>query len=372
MNVNFIDGPFFELIETTDQEKTYQVEFINKDNNRTEALEIIKSNWWARASIKYFANWKIRVTGIDNSYFYEYDFDCAGKRVLIGLETTALGDRLAWLEYVEQFRVKHNCTVICSTYQNDFFRPLYPEIEFVEPGTTVEDLFALYRVGVVFTGDNYDQYAHPADPFKQPLQKIASDILGLPFKEVRPRLPLNPKIKKKKQVCIGIHTTTHGKHWNNPTGWQDVVDYLNEEGYQVIVASREEKTPEGIAPLKGIIQHPPGDLFDVLKVMQESEFFIGLSSGLSWLAWSAGLPTILISGVTDTYVEPLDNVYRIINKKVCHNCWEKYYFERDEWYFCPLHKGTNKAFECTKAIKAIDVIQKIKLLREQHPGTLRT
>jgi len=48
-----------------------------------------------------------------------------------------------------------------------------------------------------------------------------------------------------------------------------VVDYLNEEGYQVILTSKEEDTPVGMAPLKGIIKHPAGGLPEVLKVMQD-------------------------------------------------------------------------------------------------------
>ena len=365
MNIHFIDGPFFELLEDKEEEQVYQVEFINKDTNRTEATEIIRSNWWARANIKYFANWKIRVTGINNSFYHEHDFDCTGKRVLIGFESSALGDTLAWLDLAEQFRVAHNCTVICSSFHNYLFKDQYPELEFVEPDTYVDNLYALYRLGFFYTGDNYDRNNHPHDLFKQPLQKIGSDILGLPFKEARPRLPLDPTIKKKKQVCIAIHATALCKYWNNPTGWQEVVDYLNEEGYQVILTSKEEDTPVGMAPLKGIIKHPAGGLPEVLKVMQESEFFIGLTSGLSWLAWSAGLPTIIISGFTDTYVEPIDNVYRIINRGVCHNCWEKHNFDRGDFYYCPSHKGTDKAYECTKSIQAYEVIQKIKFLRRR-------
>lgn len=363
MNINFNDGPFFEILETADPEKVYQVEFINKDNNRTETTQVIRSNMWARADIRYFVNWKIRVTGIDNPYFYEHDFDCTGKRVLICIESKALGDMMAWTDYAEQFRVAHNCHVICTTYLNDLFRDQYPEIEFVEPGVGIFDLYALYRVGIFWTGDTFDHKTISTDPFKLPLQKLASEILGLQFKESRPRLPLDPNIKKKKQVSIAIHGSAQCKYWNNPTGWQEVVDYLNEEGYQVVVVSKEENTPVWLAPLKGVIKHPPGELIDVIRVMQESEFFIGLTSGLSWLAWAVGLPTVLVSGFTDTYVEPLDNVYRVIDKNVCHGCWERHYFNPGDWYFCPEHKGTNRAFECTKSIKATEVIRTIQFMK---------
>jgi len=65
---------------------------------------------------------------------------------------------------------------------------------------------------------------------------------------------------------------------------------------------------------KGITKCKP-DLNSVVNYLQHSEFFIGISSGLSWLSWSLNVPTILISGFSEEYTEPITNVERIINKK---------------------------------------------------------
>ena len=93
--------------------------------------------------------------------------------------------------------------------------------------------------------------------------------------------------------------------------------------------------------------------------MQESELFIGISSGLSWLAWGADVPVVLISGFTDIYTEPLIGVNRLINKDVCNSCWSNYDFDPGDWNWCPVHKGTDKQFECSKNITSKDVIKEI-------------
>ena len=74
--------------------------------------------------------------------------------------------------------------MICSTFHNDWFKSLYPEIEFVQPGTPVKDVYALYNIGWYYFKDGKkDMSKHPIDFLSQSLQKTASDILGLQHKE---------------------------------------------------------------------------------------------------------------------------------------------------------------------------------------------
>jgi len=46
------------------------------------------------------------------------------------------------------------------------------------------------------------------------------------------------------------------------------------------------------------------------------EFFIGLGSGLSWLAWACELPVVLISGFSEKWSETTLDTYRVINENV--------------------------------------------------------
>jgi autotransporter strand-loop-strand O-heptosyltransferase len=364
---NFIDGPFVEII-FNNIDRLYHVQFINKKNNHIEFELDLKTNHWAKCSKKYYIDWLIKIRGIDHDYYSEYEMNYTGKRVLISFESKSLGDTLAWIGYVEKFRTVHGCTVICSTFHNNLFKGQYPEIEFVDPGTTVPNVYGVYRLGV-FKKTGYkpdpnspnevDYDKHLTDPKMEPLTKVASDILGLDYVEIKPKLPVFTQ-GKKKIVSIAIHGTAQCKYWNNPIGWQQVVDFLIKNGYEVKLLSSEEdgfmgnKNPNGVTTIRN------KSLEQILKIIQESELFIGISSGLSWLAWGARTETILISGFTDVYTEPTDGIRRIINKNVCNSCWSKFDFNPADWNWCPVHKGTVRQFECSKTITSQQVINEIK------------
>ena len=59
------------------------------------------------------------------------------------------------------------------------------------------------------------------------------------YKEIKPKLEDRKVKKDDKLITIAIHGTAQPKYWNNPTGWQDVVDYLKSKGYDVVLYSRE-------------------------------------------------------------------------------------------------------------------------------------
>ena len=357
---HFVDGPFLEIKE--DDDNLYNVQFINKKNNKIEFEINLKSNHWCRSAKKYYVDWLVKIKGIDNDFYYEYDLDFKGKQVMICFESKSLGDNLAWIPYVEKFRKENNCEVVCSTFNNDLFKSEYPNIKFVLPGTSVDNIYALYRLGIFYDENrNIDYTKHITDPKKEPLLKVASDILGLTYEELRPKLKKLGK-KKQKRVCIGIHSTAQCKYWNNPTGWQDVVNYLKNEGYEVRLLSKEENGYMGNTHPTGITLQPQGSLEKLIKTLQESELFIGISSGLSWLSWATETPTVIISGFTDVDLEPLDGVTRIINKNVCNSCWSKHEFNPGDWNWCPELKDTERQFECSKTITSEQVIDKIKKL----------
>ena len=359
-NIHFVDGPFVEVLEEGDY--LYNVQFIDKKNGKLEFEFNLKSNHWVRSSKKYYVDWLIKIKGVDNNFYQEYNFDLTDKRVMICFESKSLGDSLAWIPYVEKFRIDNKCKVICSSFNNDLFKDQYPDIEFVLPGSNVNNIHALYRLGLFYTDERkIDITKHYNDPKNEPLMKVASDILGLDYIELKPKLKKLGK-KKKKMVSIAIHSTAQCKYWNNPTGWQEVVDYLKAKNYEVRLLSREEDGYMGNKHPKGITVQPKSKLTDIIKVLQESELFIGLSSGLSWLSWASGTPTVIISGFTDVDLEPLDGVTRIINKNVCNSCWSNHEFDPGNWNWCPIHEKTENQFECSKTITGQDVIKEIDKL----------
>jgi len=357
VNVNFIDGPFVEIKDN--EENKYRVEFIDLKTGMVDYGVDLKTNHWCGAAKKYKIDWLVTIKGIDNDFYYEHRFNVAGRRVLISFESKSLGDTLAWFPQVERFRIENTCTVICSTFHNKLFKDQYPDIQFVEPGSTVEDIYSLFRIGLFRKGIEIDLYMHREDPLPIPLGKICSDILGMDYVELKPHLPIFTT-KKKKVVSIATHGTAQCKYWNNPTGWQDVVNYIVSKGYKVKLLSREEDGYMGNKNPKNVTKIRPGSIENIMTIIQESELFIGLSSGLSWLSWAVGTETILISGFTDAYTEPRNGVKRIINENVCHGCWNRHKFDAGDWNWCPDHKGTDRQFECTREITSEQVITEIK------------
>lgn len=356
---NFIVNPFLEIKGNVNNDNDYLVEFFDEKNNLIYNNKI-KVNHWVKLNRQYYTKWMVKVWENDK-LIYSNTLNLENKRVYISFASSSLGDTLAWFPYVEEFGKKHNCELIVSTFHNNLFKDQYENITFVQPGSTVQNIYAQYNIGLFYKDFEFDSSKHPSNPIKLPLMQYASDILGLEFKEIKPKLPSFGE-KKYKRVCIAIHSTAQAKYWNNPTGWQEVVDYLIKQGYEVRLLSKEENGYMGNFEPKGMVKQPSGSLESLIKVIQESEFFIGISSGLSWLAWASGIPVVLISGFTDDYLEPKQNVIRIINKNVCNSCWHNHKFDPGDWNWCPIHKNTNRQFECSKSITGKMVIEKLNEL----------
>jgi autotransporter strand-loop-strand O-heptosyltransferase len=348
LQINFVDGPFVEISGNIQDD--YTVNFIDTKTNQTVYSSKISTNHWVRCNRKWLTNWKIKIES-KSGEILEYGFDLTDKHVFIVFESSSLGDTLAWIPYVEEFRKKNKCHVVVSTFMNDMFREQYPELEFVKPGTTVNNLYALYRLGCFYDDNKVDMDRHKTDFRSLRLQEYASDILDLDFEEILPRMPkISPMKSDKPYICIANHSTAQSKYWNNQTGWQELVDYVKSLGYDVYLLSREEDGYMGNKNPSGVIKVENKTLKEIGAIMLGSRGFVGISSGLSWLAWSLGVNTVLISGQTDKLLEPITKIERVINESVCHACFSRHLFDKGDWNWCPEHKGTERQFECSKQI----------------------
>jgi autotransporter strand-loop-strand O-heptosyltransferase len=357
---NYINQPLIEIRGNTG--KSYLVEFID-DSGNTVYRDVIHDNMWSKLNRQYFHEYTCKVY-CKGELIYNEKYNASGKRVYIALCSNSLGDTLAWFPYLEEFRKKHNCKLVASTFHNDLLRQTYPDIEFIKPGTSPGEIYAMYNIGWFYgENDQVDFNRHPSDFKPQPMQKTASDILGLEYRELKPVLNV-PNVEKKKKVGLGIHSTAQAKYWNNPTGWQEVTDYLIEQGYDVVIYSREGDGYMGNSHPKGARVFTPGPLDKLIEDMASCEFFIGIGSGLSWLAWSLNIPVVLISGFSDTHTEPIEGITRVINKSVCNSCFNRSRLNAADWNWCPDHKDTPRMFECSKQISGNMVIESIKNLNK--------
>jgi len=351
---NFILNPFLEIKGVS--ESKFKIEFYDEEG-RCHYSENLSINHWVKLNREYFTKWNTKIWE-DGYLIHDYTLDLKGKRVYICLDSSSLGDTLSWVPYIREFKDKHQCHLIVSTFMNYLFKDSYPDIEFIEPGMAANNIYAMYKIGWFYKDDKFDVSKNPNDFRKEPLQKTASDILGLDYKETRPLLKI-PNVEKKKKVGIGLHSTCQAKYWNNPTGWQEVVDYLTSLGYEVVLYSKENDGYMGNFHPKGITKFEAGSIERLIEDMASCEFFVGLGSGLSWLAWACELPVVLISGFSEEYSETTLDTYRVINKNVCTGCFNRYRLNASDWNWCPDHQNTERQFECTKSITPQMVIDKI-------------
>lgn len=353
----------------TPTEGDYLVEFLD---DRKEVYSCrVKNNSYVDTFFKYYIPYTIKVTDLNTGkIIHNETIDLEGKRVVIEMGSKSLGDTLAWFPYFEEFRKEHNCELIACTYQNNLFKESYPDIKFIEPGETVENVFAWYEIGWFYKDNNIDLHRNPKEVKNQPMQKTASDILGLEFKELRPSLSFTPKDRPsiaKPYVCIAPHSTCQAKYWNNPSGWQDLVNYLDSKGYEVLLLSKEKDGKMGNKNPDGVLYPDNYELDTIMNYLYHSEFFIGIGSGLSWLAWALYKPVVLISGFSAPYTEMVqsDSVVRIgtpEGQNLVTGYFNTHKLDAADWNWFPFPelKGTDRQFEDSKSITSEMVINKIQ------------
>ena len=369
VEANFVDGPYACLKNAN---QTYKVDFIDQDTGKNEYSVDLQNNHWGKTFFKYFKNWDIQIKDQFDNIVNSYKYNAAGKRVYIAFDSKSLGDTLAWFPYALEFKKKHNCHVIVSTFWEKFFKNKYPELEFVKPGAKVPNIYAMYKIGWFYENesDRLDGFQQPQDPKSIPLQQTATNILGLEYKEIIPRMDYQIKERpwEEKYICISPHASAGTKYWHHPTGWQTIINYINNVlGYKVVMISKEKyndawetnKLPlnkkfENIIDATG--DHP---IEDIINILHHSELYIGVSSGLAWLSWAIQKPVVMISGFSADWTEFTTNIQRIINKDVCNSCFNNYKLDAGDWNWCPVHKDTPRQFECTKKIKPETVIEGI-------------
>lgn len=364
----FIQGAKVEILGN--KKSKYKVDFIDSNANKIIYTSTIDNNCWCKTTKEYFVNWLINVYEND-VLVASHKFDPTGKHIYIAMESSAIGDTLAWFPMFDEFRKKWNCKLTVSTFKNDWFEKEYPEIKFVKPGETVYDLYAMFAVGWYYNDSKINYNKTPINFREEPLQKTASSILGLEYKEVKPRVVLPPRLTTLEgdYVLIAPHASAHAKYWNKPGGWQAVIDHLVSKNYKVVMITSEKLGDAWHdSKLGGTLVNvidKTGDYYieDRMIDIKGAKLFIGVGSGLSWLSWAIGTKTIMISGFSYPYTE-FNDCIRIFNENpnACTGCFNRHWLNPGDWDWCPDHKGTERMFECTKTIEiqqVIDAIDKV-------------
>lgn len=316
---------------------------------------------------RYFVKFLIDIFKNDE-HIFRHEFDLTDRNVAINMELGGLGDHLAWIEHVELFRRKHQCRIFCQVRPDllPLFEDSYPEIEFYSNNIKVEEEFyASYKI-LVFYNDEALDYS-PVDYREAGLSLLASYILSLPCVERRPSLitPASTRPIVEPYVCIATQASGHCKYWNNPEGWIRLIQFLKRCGYRVICI--DQKAVVGCGRVWHYIPNGAEDetgdrsLLERATWLKHAEFFIGLSSGLSWLAWTMEVPVVLISGFTAERNE-FHTPWRVINKNLCNSCSNdiRCHLDTTDYFWCPRHKDTPREFECSIGISVEHVISVVE------------
>jgi ADP-heptose:LPS heptosyltransferase len=379
INVDFYKGAKVEISGTTTSE--FEVFFIDNKTNNLIHSDTIKSGYWTKPSIEYFIEWKIIVMENGVGKVYEEILNLENKEVLIIIENTPLGDNIAWVEYISEFMKQHNCFVTFQTFFKSLFEESYPQLNIVKQFThnfNDPKFYASYKLSVGFAKTlttklhdelirkkldfipNLSMWNKNETPFNatlEPLQKLATNVLGLEWKEKRPNLICenNERPIQKKYICISEFASGKIKEWNNQIGWQTIVDELSKMGYEIVSISKEKSSLKRVTKRNGDFS-----LQDRIWYLKHCEFFIGVSSGLSWLAWGCGKKVVMISGVTLPSNEFITDCVRIYNENACYGCWNRPEHADKFVVFNTKLCPENKNWECSRKISPKMVLEKIK------------
>ena len=279
-------------------------------------------------------------------------------------ESPSIGDVIAWVPMVDKYQKKNDCIVNLYTPHSELFKESYPNINFYDYNAKPDGVENIIRIGTYDIGDKkWSEFN---------LQELAAVLLGVEYEPTVPRIA-KPKISRRpfvnKYVCIATQSTAQFKYWNNPEGWEQTVDYLNSLGYEVLCIDKNSSFgvdgSMNYMPKNAVNGTGPKKFSERIVEIMHCDFFIGLTSGLSWMAWGLGKPVVFISGIslpkTDFYTP-----YRVTNTdpNLCHGCASEpgFIFNKNDWLFCPKKKN----FECTKQISFEMVKEKIDQLIKDH------
>jgi len=268
-----------------------------------------------------------------------------GKEILMHLDSFCLGDTICFASLIDAFVDYHKPKYIyVSTFFPHLLQSQNPKYEFINANQS--EHLTIDRL--IDVGYEKKSLAHTMGG----MFYAAKDTMFLPQSTKPGKVHVIPKVRNPKmnKVTIGPESLKEIAKWGQYGEWQEVVDGLNSASYDVFNVSYENTL--NLKNVKGF--HGFDDINVALNHILESRFFIGLSSGLSWLAWAYDVPVVMISNFTKPQNE--FECFRVTNPYVCNGCFNVFNSIKSN---CPIFENTTRQHECHKSITSQMVIDKV-------------
>ncbi len=350
------------------------VRMTNLDTHHLLFSDTVEANEIVTSMRKYFIRFHLEVFDGQRLVF-SHKFDARNKKVVVRKTDLSLGDALAWVPIFDAFREQHRCELHVSvdTHLQPLFREGYPHLNIAtaEELENLTDVYATYYIG--FMKPYVERDHQPTDPRVSSMQDAVAYQLGVPCQERRAHVVVQDKARviAEPYVCIATQSTSQCKYWNNPDGWPVLIEHLKSRGYRVLcidqhrqygLPGRLNRMPEGAEDFTG--NRP---LQERASLLAHADFFVGLGSGLSWLAWAIGIPVVMISGFSHPSME-FQTPYRVINFHACNSCMNDtaISFGTGDFNWCPRRVGKPQPFQCTAVITPEFVMRVVDNLIRDH------
>jgi autotransporter strand-loop-strand O-heptosyltransferase len=226
------------------------------------------------------------------------------KTILIEILSTSIGDTIASTPYVSEYQKKNDCKIYYKINGRliPFLENVYTNINFIDKKTIVE----------------FDEEIILKYIFSKNVQGGFAEQLGFENPTyIRPKITIPDSVRtiKNKYITFGVHSTGQIRYWNHPTGiksqpstpnWNDLSGRLRKLGYTPVTVEKDELfgTPPFFNGVPSKSNKKIGiDLLESLQLIQHSEFYIGLNSGMAWLSHALGKKVVMISNFSEDWNE---------------------------------------------------------------------
>lgn len=270
-----------------------------------------------------------------------------GKELLLHFDSFCLGDTICFSSLIDAFMDYHKPKYVwITTFFPHLLKSHRLDYEFINANES--GLIEIDKL--IDIGYDKNNMAHTLGG----MFYAAKDTMRLPQDTEPGKCPVIPKVRipNPKKITIGPETIKEISQWNygGTSGWQEVVNSLHNSGYNVYNVSYENTM--NLENVKGF--HGHDDINVAIDHIVSSRFFIGLSSGLSWLAWAYGVPVVMIANFTKKQNE--FDCFRVTNPYVCNGCFNVFPNIKTK---CPIFLGTDRESECHLSITPDMVIDEI-------------